>query len=294
MEDLRNIVLDIVKREGPLLPIVVSRKIKKDTFYASAILSELISRKDVMITKGKIGGSPLYYSKGQEHRLQMLYSHLGEKPQKAFSLLRERKVLRDIECEPWQRVALREIEDFAKPLEVKTNEESELFWKWYLITNEEAEKILEGMFKKPEGIVKEEKPIEQKVIEEKPQEPKVQELKELEKKKITRKKTLDIDLTLKADEFFKKNNIEILQSLFKEKNEAEYIVNVPSQIGNLKYLAKINKKKKLNEGDLSLAIDKGREKNLPVLFLISGEITKKAQNYLDKELGGKLVVRRLS
>nr|MBI4156360.1 hypothetical protein [Candidatus Woesearchaeota archaeon] len=293
MEDLRNIVLDIVKREGPLLPIVISRKLKRDTFYASAILSELISRKDVMITKGKIGGSPLYYAKGQEHRLQMLYSHLGEKPQKAFSLLKEKRILRDKECEPWQRVALREIEDFAKPLEVKTNEESELFWKWYLISNEEAEKILEGIFKKPEQIVKEEKPIEQKIIEEKPQE--VQELKkEPEKKKITRKKTPDIDLTLKADEFFKKNNIEILQSLVKEKNEAEYIVNVPSQIGNLKYLAKINKKKKLNEGDLSLAIDKGREKNLPVLFLISGEITKKAQNYLDKELGGKLVVRRLS
>ena len=44
--------------------------------------------------------------------------------------LRVKKVLRDISLEPVMRVALRELKDFAIPLNVKINGNSEVFWKF--------------------------------------------------------------------------------------------------------------------------------------------------------------------
>ena len=47
-------------------------------------------------------------------------------------------------------VALRNIKDFAFKLEVSVDNKSEIFWKWYLIDNNEAEKIIKGILE--EGV----------------------------------------------------------------------------------------------------------------------------------------------
>jgi len=36
-----------------------------------------VGKKEVIISNGKIGGSPVYYILGQEYKLQMLEKHLG-------------------------------------------------------------------------------------------------------------------------------------------------------------------------------------------------------------------------
>ena len=65
---------------------------------------------------------------------------LNEKDQKTVILLSEKKILRDKELDPLTRVSLRQTKDFSIPLEVGLNEQRELFWKWYLLSNEDAEK----------------------------------------------------------------------------------------------------------------------------------------------------------
>ena len=89
--------------------------------------------------------------------------NLNDKEKKAFDLLQQSKVLRDIEQEPVIRVALREIKDFAIPLNVNYNNNKEIFWKWYLTSNGEAEQLIKQkleLFEKPI-----EKKIEEKVEE---------------------------------------------------------------------------------------------------------------------------------
>ncbi|MBI5398711.1 hypothetical protein HZB03_04575, partial [Candidatus Woesearchaeota archaeon] len=140
--DNRDKLIQIVKERGPVLPNDVHRELKTNTLFASAMLSELVDSKILCISNLKIGGSPLYYVHGQEVSLQNWANRMHEKEQKAFHLLRDQKVLRDIDQDPVIRACLRQIKDFAIPLEVNYNTEIELFWKWYLISNEEAEPLI--------------------------------------------------------------------------------------------------------------------------------------------------------
>lgn len=148
--EFKNKILNFVKANGPVLPVQVSKALGSDTLFTSAVLSELVSYGQIFLTKAKIGGSPLYYTKGQELKLQLLEKYLGDIPKKAFQLLRDKKILKDSECTPAERVALRELNDFAFPIEIETNtykssntepNKKEIFWRWYLFDEEEAKKL---------------------------------------------------------------------------------------------------------------------------------------------------------
>jgi len=76
--------------------------------------------------------------------LQGYTANMNDKEKKAFDLLSQNKILRDSEQEPVIRVALREIKDFAIPLNVNYDNNKERFWKWYLTSNEEAEQLIKS------------------------------------------------------------------------------------------------------------------------------------------------------
>lgn len=137
--ELKSRILNFVRMNGPVLPVQVSRAVGSEVLFASAILSELVSYGQVKITKAKIGGSPVYYVAGQEARLQMLEKHLPDVPRKAFALLREKGVLWDKQCSPAERVALREINDFAVQVKISLASGEEIFWKWYMLDDKSAE-----------------------------------------------------------------------------------------------------------------------------------------------------------
>jgi len=124
-------VLDIVKLKGPVIPTQISAELSTSSLLASAMLSELVSNKQVKISSVKLGGTPLYYIQGQEEKLQNYTKYLHEKEKKAFDLLKEEVVLQDKMLEPVIRVALRQIKDFALPLQVTSGNGIELFWKWW-------------------------------------------------------------------------------------------------------------------------------------------------------------------
>lgn len=269
-------VLEIVKRKGPVIPTEISRELGTESWLASAILSELVSGGQLRISSLKMGGTPLYYAAGQEEKLQDYTKYLHEQERRALELLKAEKVLQDRALDPVTRVALRGIKDFAFPLNVQKDGSVELFWKWYLLSNEEAEPLI----KKVLGVDEEKR---EDSAEQKIEKPEVQQT--LPKTAARARKAPDNrEFAGRVLEYFSKGNVEVVEKLEAiKKGEAEFIISVPSSVGTIKYYCMAKDKKSCNEGDLSTAYVKGQGRKLPVLFLTTGKLTKSASEMLEKE-----------
>ncbi len=171
--ETKNKILGILRFRGPSLPIHIAGQIKISSIFAGAFLSELANEDAIRISNIKVGGSPLYYIRGQESMLDPFYKYLPEKEREAFLSLKQNKILEDKKQEPAIRVALRSIKDFAIPFK----KDEEIFWRFHSTTEQEVRGILE-----PETEKKEEKITETKVKEEKKEEKVVKE--EIEEKPV--------------------------------------------------------------------------------------------------------------
>jgi len=268
LKEVKEKIISLVHSEGPLLPVQISRKLEKDTIFAGAVLSELVKDKAILISKAKVGGSPVYYSKGQEGKLSLLYPHLPSKEKEAYESLRKNQILKDKECDPPIRIALRSIKDFSIPLEIN----GELYWRWYLTPEIEAKSLLES------------------TIEDKEPTPTV---KPLPKEEIVLKDVGDEFLN-KVTNALKSKQIEISDiQIIKKKREIEGKIKINSDLGILDFLVVGKNKKRINEADISLANDRGRKNKLPILFLTTGEMTKKCDKYVEENLKGRLIIRKI-
>lgn len=296
--ELRERIVEIVKAKGPVLPVQIAKEIGSNILMASAHLAELTASNRLKISTIKVGGSPLYYLAGQEAMLQKFIDSMNDKERKSFDLLQQNKILRDIEQEPVIRVALREIKDFAVPLHVTHNNNREIFWKWYLTSNEEAEQLIKQklqILEKPIEQIQEkkvEKPIEtiqkQAIKEQKIEEKPIQQIQKQIKEKSTRKhkpREKEDSFLNEIMKFFEKNKINIVSSeIIKRNSEIDFIVEIPSVVGNLQYYCKARNKKRISDSDLSNAYVKGQLKRLPVIVISPGELSAKAQEIIGKEL----------
>ena len=284
--EINERILSLVKEKGPMLPVQIAKEINDNILMASARLSELLSAKQIKISNLKVGGSPLYYFTGQESKLQNFTDNLHGKPKDAYNLLKQDKILRDSAQEPAIRVALREIKDFAVPLQVNYKNNVEIFWKWYLTDNKEAESLIKNILSKKEFTPEKPKEEVKKEIISKPLEETEQkkEIQEELKKDATKKirKTIDKTSFLKEiHNFLNKAKINIIETKeIKKNNEIDFIVELQTQLGNIRYFCKTKNKKKISEGDLSSALLNAQSKGLPLLFLTTGKTTKKSKEKL--------------
>ena len=310
----RNKILEIIKVKGPVIPVQVSKDIGMNILMSSAHLAELTASNLVKISHVKVGGSPVYYLPGQESMLQKFTGSLNDKEKKAYDLLNNSKVLRDREQEPVIRVALRELRDFAKPLNVTYNDQSEIFWKWYLISDEEASNLIKPRLELPNKEVPQqearkkeprleqnkesfEKPVQKTIAKQNIQQtiPEKQEkinenitekAPAIQKEKIKKpKQDKEDEFLSQLSKFFEKSSIQVISSEVIRKNaEIDLIVEIPSVVGNLQYYCKAKNKKRVSDSDLSSAYVKGQLRKLPVLFISTGELSTKAESMLTKEL----------
>ncbi|MBI2137546.1 hypothetical protein HYU12_03440 [Candidatus Woesearchaeota archaeon] len=283
-------VLEIVKVKGPVIPTQVSSEVGTNSLFASAVLSELVSGSHLRISSVKVGGSPVYYAPGQEVKLQNYIKYLHEKERKAYELLRVELVLRDKVLEPVVRVALRQIKDFAVPVQVNGPDGVELFWRWYLIGNEQAEpKVRKLLGMEPDVPQVIERPVEQQV-----QIPHavVQQVKEVKRQ---RRAASPVNSAFVGNvmEYLGKGGIEVLQRCDsgKRRGEVELLVSVPSPVGSVRFYCMSKDKKVCNEADLSTAFVQGQSRGLPVLFLSSGKFTKRASEMLGREFSSIRVLK---
>ena len=265
MDVIKEKIMTIVREEGPVLPVNISRKLDRDTFFAGAVLSELVRAKKIKISKARIGSSPVYYVDGQESKLERLYEYLPGKEKEAYELLRKNQVLRDRECEPPIRVALRSIRDFSFPLEIN----GELFWRWYLFNEQEARKLV------GEVVVKKE-------------EKKIEPVREI------LREDLGDGFLHSIEGYFNANRINLVEkNVVRKQREVHGRIKVNSDLGVIDYFFIARNKKNINDADLSLASDLGRKNNLPVLFLSNGKLSKKAERNLEENLKRSVVFRKI-
>ncbi|MBN1793097.1 hypothetical protein JW826_05425 [Candidatus Woesearchaeota archaeon] len=155
----KDYVLKLVQEKGPLIPIHLRKDLDTDTIMIGAVLSQLVSEGKVKVTSVKIGGTPLYYTPGSEDKLANFMRYLNEKDRRAAELLQEQKVLKEVDQDPLVRVCLRNIKDYAKPLEVNVKGQKEIYWKWYLMPTQEAEAMILKNLKEEEA--RQAPPVEQ-------------------------------------------------------------------------------------------------------------------------------------
>ena len=305
-------VLKIVQMRGPIIPNELKKIIKAgDTILLGALLSELKIEGKIRVSHTKVGSSPAYYMPGTEERLQNLMKHLNEKDRQTAELLRQKKIIKDSDQSPLVRVSLRSIRDFAKPLEVRVKGHREIYWKWYLLSTKEAREMIlnrvapKKELKKP-VIIAPVKAIkkEEVIVKKEPKEPEVKEEERKEEKKDEKGEEVQKELGIPLDElekeknplfkkvyhYFKENYIEVIEyKIVRKKTEIDFILAVPSRIGSQEYYCKAKKKKKINDGDLSSTYIQGQAKKLPVIFITTGEMTKKAKEMLAKDFKGMIV-----
>lgn len=313
-------VLKAVRARGPMIPLEIRKFLGKgDSITIGAELSTLLKKGLVKSTKVKMGGSPFYYVRGQENKLELLYKYLNDKDKRVFEQLREEKIMKDSSQEPLTRVSLRNLPDFAKKIELENNNGTILYWRWYMINEEDAINLIRGNAQKRK-IETEEEPEPQKETEQttepkeektetepqketepqpeikKQEKPEPQKQKEPETKPKEEQQTIPEEIPEYDDEFFKqlnkffnKNDIKIKSAKMIRKNsDYEFIVEMKTPFGNTEYFCKAKSKKKCNEGDLSSAYLQGQNKRMPTVFITSGEITKKAKSKAKEEYKGLL------
>ncbi len=147
--DNQETIISFLKLTGPVLPSQVAKHINTNILLASAHLSELTSQGKIKTSNLKIGGSPIYYLPEHRNKLHSFSQHLNPKDQQTFELLREEKILQEKNLSLLNRVSLRNIKDFAIPLNVTLNGNKELFWKWYLISDQEATELIRNRLSVP-------------------------------------------------------------------------------------------------------------------------------------------------
>ncbi|MEM0231055.1 MAG: hypothetical protein QXJ50_01400 [Candidatus Woesearchaeota archaeon] len=309
--------LEFVKQNGPVLPSELARFLGKDLLIASALLSELASRKLVRITKAKIGGSPLYYVEGQEEKLERLLPAMNEKDRQTCFMLKERGVIREEEADPLTRVSLKSIPDFA----VSFNHDGKTFWRWHLLSEQDALSILQGLSQKAAES--------EMVIKAAPSKPRITIAEsiesaisgsgkaiiledELKKKSRAHKKVLEnisksegseerktlrittSDFLERVKKFFSERGVEVLEEFpSNKKSQYDFKIRVKSDLGSFEYFCRAKDKKLINEDDLSSAYVQAQMRGLPCILLTDGQLTKKASKMLETTFKN-FVVKSLS
>ncbi|MGE0793634.1 MAG: hypothetical protein AB7V77_05650 [Candidatus Woesearchaeota archaeon] len=318
----REEVVKFMQLHGPVVPNDLRKKFQVDTFITGAVLSELSSRGTVKISNMKMGGSPVYYLPEHEYMLENYTQYLNEKDKKTCDWLKQVRIAEDENLETLKRVSLRKLPDFAKPLKARTEDGTEiLFWRYFLFPEQEAidfltkgkseveEKIEEVQAPKQEEHVVQTTLVDEKIVEAKEnlnslnnnlieQKSTDLNLKEKLAKELSKEKTeipepdfAKSSFYEKVISFFKSNNIQVVKQQEIAKKEYEFLLKVPSAVGNIIMLARAKDKKKLNETDVAPALLSAKLIDVTCLFLTTGEFTKKAQKEIETLYTGLIVTK---
>ena len=228
----------------------------------------------------KVGSSPLYFVPGKEAELERFVEYLNHREKEAFNLLKEFQILQDEKQEPVIRVALRNLKDFAQPINVRIGDETKLFWKYFLLPTEQTipkiREIIRGSEKKIDKEERKVKSVGEKL--KKKEEIQIPILKTATKQKI--KEPSKFANYIK--DYLLTKDIEILETLSEKKKEFISKVRRDEKFGKQEYFLIAKDKKKINSNDLTIVLQTAQREKMPAFFISPGELDKKAQSYLQE------------
>jgi hypothetical protein len=299
---IKDKIISFIRSRGPTLPVYVAKEVDQSILFTSAFLSELLSEKRLKISNMKVGSTPIYFIPGQEPQLDKFSQYLKSKEKEAYTILKEKQILKDTEQQPAIRVALRAIKDFAIPYK----EENEIFWRYLTTPKPEVKEKIEIQEIPKEEIKKEiqKAPEPKEEIQEKPSQiptsiiqdvKKQQEKTELDifdkkpepqkeiiqpKKKATKKKPAqkaNEKFFNKIKEYLADKSIEITGIEGFSKSDLTLKISKEQK----EYLLVAYNKKRITETDITHAYKKANEYNLPYIIFSLGEPTKKMNNFIE-------------
>lgn len=277
-------IMSIIEQKGPSLPVQIARMINVSPLFTSVFLSELKENNKLKTSHMKVGSSAIFYIQGQEAQLENFIEHLNQREKEAFFLIKKSQVLEDDKQLPVVRVAIRAIKDFATPFKISSNNAERIFWKYHLLGEKEfddkVQKILNPLAKTAES--------EKEKITEKPEENKVaenldsinQEEKMEEQIRPKQKKQAQSEFADKIKDYLSSKDIEILASILEKKKEFTAKIRVDTIFGKQEYYLVAKDKKKINETDITLALQKAQTEKMLALIISPGEIDKKASPHI--------------
>ncbi|MBR9702835.1 hypothetical protein GOV10_02265 [Candidatus Woesearchaeota archaeon] len=297
----REEVLRVIRQYGPLLPLDVKRRIGKgETTLIGAMLSELAHNKRVAITNLKRGSSPYYYDPNNPASLEQVAEYLGEKDRRTYALLKDKQVINAALVEPLTRVSLSNIKDYSRSFTYVINGETQTFYRYYLLSEEQAKQMIK------EALKPKKKPVPTPKKKPKKTAKKVVQPKKSVHRPVKRKAPpIEEQTTLAPEEkpempdepFFKRvvrycknKKIKIREwKVIRKGSELDFVVAMPTPVGRAEYFIKAKSKKKSNDGDIASALLAGQLRRLPVIYLTTGEVTKKAKEMTQSDLKGVLI-----
>ncbi|MBI4441608.1 hypothetical protein HY639_05550 [Candidatus Woesearchaeota archaeon] len=310
---LKEKVLELIRIKGPQLPVQLATQLQINSTFAGAFLSELIADGKIRITSLKVGGSPVYYCPGQEIRLQSYSKYLNQREKEAYDLLGKERIVKDDDLQPVMRVAMRSIKDFAMPLRVTTERESAIFWKWYLLTDQEMHPLLEKKLgiKEPQQEVPQIPPEEKKQVFSPSPVETVLRMPRPAKEAVKQKEPVQVPLpeapsapvpieSAQGDPFmqavqayFAEKGVTVLSCTIEKKNTSlDCIVQVPTPLGPITYYCTAKKKKRCSDADINAGYIKAAAKHMPYMFLSTGELPKKVKEFVALHLS-QIIIRTL-
>ncbi|MBU0459231.1 MAG: hypothetical protein KJ771_00315, partial [Nanoarchaeota archaeon] len=81
--------------------------------------------------------------------------------------------------------------------------------------------------------------------------------------------------------------------LIRKNSEIEFLVRITSVVGETTYFCKARKKKRCDEKDISAAYMQAQIKKLPLLFLYTEELTRKAQEMLESDAFKNALIKKI-
>jgi len=280
---MKEKIVEFIRENGPTLPVQIVSKTGGNSFVASAYLSDLVDKKEILQSEERVGSVPLYYLSGQESLLKEKIDELNLSVKTARDF-QKKKVVETPELDSKRK-------DFDRRL--KQIEDGESY---------RREKKKSALDKARELIKKTvERPrIENPKIEvPKPSIPvaKLVERLKLDVPKPRVEKPVEtigeLSFSKRALGFLENSNVEVLKSEKLTDNSGSFIVRAPSSVGPLKFYVKLWSKKRLNKSDIAESYALALEKKLPVIILTNGTVAKTAKKYLG-EIGGFVRVKALN
>lgn len=280
-------IISLIKLKGPSLPVQIARAIEQPPLFTSAFLSELVRENRLKLSSMKVGSSALYFIQGQEALLENFTEHLNGREREAVFLLKDKKVLSDDEQTPVLRVALRAVKDFAIPIKVRINEQPKLFWKYFVVPEEEFKSLLHRSLAPPNIQTKSsqevQKPLQlpkiQKSEEKSEAKGQLEQEAKQEKPKNKSKTKEESKFISNIKEYLASRDIEILETILEKKKDFVSKIRIDTPLGKQEFYLVAKDKKKVNQDDLTIALQKAQTEKMPALFFSSGELDKKSIDY---------------
>lgn len=289
----KELIIAFIRARGPSLPVHIARDVKTSPLFAAAFLSELTNEGKLKMSAMKIGSSSLYYLAGQEEQLENFVEHLNPREKESFQLVKQHRVVSDDELEPVHRVAIRAIRDFALPLALSTNEQQKTFWRYHLLTEEEAHRLItqKHSLASPQRGVPEASAtsaIPAPLTKRPPRSHKLS----LPSAAPSAEITLPLPLAKAASpqpsppplspfaqrihQYLKGRQLALLETLLDKKKEYAAKIALDTPLGKQHLYLVAKDKKRVKTEELIEALQKAHAEKMPALFLAPGNVEKKA------------------